>query len=110
MGGNGLEESGDLLDQPRAWRVTQQWCEGQQHLERPFETDLAWWDVMQLRGLSHHFVNEIVRQEVCPQLLLHRFGRLASEYVHLQYALERTQIEFGVPALPKQLRDGILGK
>ena len=53
---------------------------------------------MLVEELCHDGPNEIVSQDVRPDLLPYEFRRLTTQDVHLHRLLERPQIEFRIPA------------
>src|ERR1700690_2681234 len=98
--------SGDGREQAAAealqscWRTSPQTvAEGIEGLQCPFETDLSWLQPMFLSRLRHHLANQIVGQHMDPDFFADHLRTLATQDVHLQKGFERTQIEFGVPAL-----------
>lgn len=48
--------------------------------------------------LRHDRSNEVIRQNMRPDLFAYQFWRLAAKDVHVERVFERTQIEFNVPA------------
>lgn len=53
---------------------------------------------MLLRGLGHDRPNEIVGQNLGPKFFPDKFRRLTTQVVHLHHLLQRSQVEFCVPA------------
>src|SRR6478752_4196810 len=66
-------------------------------LDRSLEADRAWRQAMECRGLGHDGPNEIVSKDMRPDLFPHQFWRFAAQFIHLQSAFDRAQIEFVVP-------------
>ena len=81
-----------------------------QRLESAFETNRSWLDVVSDRGLRHDRANQIVRQNMCPDFLANEFRRFAAQHVHLHRGLDRSQIQFVVPAGAIQLREVFPGR
>ena len=81
-----------------------------QRLERPFEADRSRLHAVLRRRLGHDRADEIVGQDVRPDLLADEFRRLAAQDVHLHRRLDRSQIEFVVPAGTIQSRQVFLGR
>jgi hypothetical protein len=57
----------------------------------------SWFQAMGDRGLGHNDANEVISQDVRPDLLSHQHWRLAGKFMHLQGAFDRAQIEFVIP-------------
>ena len=57
--------------------------EGFQRLDRSLEADRSRFDAVFACGLSHDRPDEIVGQEMRPDLLAYKFRRLAAQDVHL---------------------------
>ena len=49
------------------------------------------------RGLGHNRANEVVSQDVHPDLLHDQLRRLATQFMHMQVAFDRAQIELIFP-------------
>ena len=75
-----------------------QWLKRLQGLNRPLEADGTRLHVMRIGGLGDDGTDKVVSEDVRPDFLLHQFGRFATQDVHLHRLLERSQIEFGIPA------------
>jgi hypothetical protein len=58
-----------------------------QRLDRALETDRPRFETMLARGLSDNRANEVVGQDVGPDLLAHQFRRSAAQDVHLESLL-----------------------
>ena len=58
--------------------------EGFERLDGALEADGPWFDAMLDGGLGHDRSDQIVGQDVRPNLLAHQFWCLASQDVHLQ--------------------------
>jgi len=71
--------------------------EGFERLNGPFEADRSWFDAILGCGLRHDRADEIVGQDVGPNLFTHEFRRLAAKNIHLQRDLQRLQVKFSVP-------------
>src|SRR5262245_5933160 len=69
-----------------------------QRLDRALKADGSWLAAVHGRGLRYNGANEVVSQDVSPDLPPYQLGRLATQDVHLQRLLERAQIEFSIPA------------
>ena len=91
MDGDGVEQL--LVKSPTKRGVAlaldvNHWLKGLQRLDRAFEADRSRLDAVCGRGLSHDCANEVVSEDVRPDLLSHKLGRLASQHVHLQRLLQ----------------------
>jgi hypothetical protein len=71
---------------------------GFQRLNCALEADRSWLDAVFCCSLSDDRADEIVSNNVRPDLLSHQLWRPATQDVHLHGLLERSQIKFGVPA------------
>ncbi len=60
------------------------------------------------RGLRDNRADQIVGQDVRPDLLMHRLGCFAAKVVHLHCRLDRSQVEFVVPPGAIQGRQVVL--
>ena len=69
-----------------------------QCLNGSLEADSTGFESVLVGGLCDDRADEIVSQDVRPDLLPHEFWCLATQDVHLHGLLERPQVEFGVPA------------
>src|SRR5215472_12164689 len=85
------------------------WLKGLQHLERRLETDGSRRDFVLACRLSHDRTDQVVRQDVRPNLLADKFWRLAAQQIHLESDLDRPQIELLVPASAIDLSKIVLG-
>jgi hypothetical protein len=54
---------------------------------------------------SHDCAEQVVRQQVSPNLFVNHLGRLATQDVHLHDRLDRADIEFATPPPFKQIAD-----
>lgn len=81
-----------------------------QDLERCLETDGSRCNAISAGRLSHDRVDQVVRQDVGPDLLADKLRRLATQDVHLKDVLDRPPIEFNVPASTIELSEVVLGK
>src|SRR5689334_12251725 len=72
---------------------------GLQHLERRLETDGSRRDFVLACRLSHDRTDQVVSQDVRPNLLADKFWRLATQQIHLKSDLDRPQIEFRLPVI-----------
>lgn len=63
------------------------------------EADFPWRNACCERGLHHKKPDQVVRQQMDPDLLVHHFGRLAAEDVHPHSLLDMANIQLHVPAL-----------
>ena len=77
-----------------------------QRLDRALETDRPRFETMLARGLSDNRPNEVVGQDVGPDLFTLR--RPAAQDVHLQGLFEGSQVQFSIPACPIELREVFL--
>ena len=68
-----------------------------QGLDGTLEAERTRFKMVFVRRLSEDRANEVVRQDMCPQLLADQFGSLAPQHVHLHGSFQRPQIEFGIP-------------
>ena len=59
-----------------------------QRLDRALKADGSWLDAVYGCGLRCNGANEVVSQNVSPDLLPYQLGRLATQDVHLQRLLE----------------------
>ena len=82
---------------------------GLQDLERRLEADRSRRDSFLACRLGHDRADQVVGQDVRPDLLADQFRRLAAQHVHLQRDLDRSQIELVVPARPVELSQIVLG-
>jgi len=71
---------------------------GRQHLDRRLETDGSRLDSVLAGRLSHDRTDQVVSQDVRPDLLADKLWCLAAQQIHLHRDLDRPQIEFLVPA------------
>ena len=69
------------------------------------EADLPGVFSMPGRRLGDDRPDQVVCQQVCPELLAHHVGSLAAEHVPMQHDLEGTQVDFRIPAKTIQLCD-----
>ena len=60
------------------------------------------------RGLRHQQPDQVVRQQMDPQLLLVHLRRLAAQHVHARGGLEVAQVQFDIPAPRIQRREIVL--
>ena len=61
------------------------WLKPLQRLERAFETDRSRLDVVLGCRLGHDRSDEIVGEDVRPNLIANKFRRLATQDIHLHY-------------------------
>jgi hypothetical protein len=90
--------------------VSNQGLEGLEDLERRLETDGSRWDSIPAGCLSHEGPDQIVGQNVCPNLLPDQFRCLATEHVHLERDLDRSQIELIIPPGPIECGEFLFGR
>ena len=64
------------------------WLKPLQRLEGAFETDRARLDIMLGCRLGHDRSEEIVSEDVCPELFANKLRRLASQDIHLHYGFQ----------------------
>lgn len=77
--------------------------EGVDHLQRGLETQLPGKDVGETSRLGHRGAHQVVGEQVRRDLLLDHFRALAAENFHLHDRLDRTKVEFDLPALAVQI-------
>lgn len=70
-----------------------------QRLDRSFEADRSRVDVVFAGGLGDDGADEVVSQNVRPDLLPNQLRCLAAQDIHLHRLLERSQIEFTLPSI-----------
>lgn len=80
------------------------WLKSFQRLHGALEAYRAGLKAVGRRGLGGHRADQIVSERMRPNLLSHQFRRLAAQFVHLHRRLDRTQIQFVVPACEVELR------
>ena len=83
---------------------------GFERLDCAFEADGAWFDAMLRCSLRHDRSDQIVGQDVRPNLVAHHFRCLASQDLHLHCLLERSEIKLGIPASAIELAKVFLGE
>ena len=74
-----------------------------QCLNRTFETNGSWLDVMPCSGLRNYGTDEVVSEDVSPHFFAYEFRGLASQELHLHGGFYGSHIEFIVPACTIQL-------
>src|SRR5262249_28833302 len=85
------------------------WLKGIQHLERRLETDGSRRDFVVACRLSHDRTDQVVRQDVRPNLLADKFWRLAAQQIHLESDLDRPQVELRLPVIMPPKRKTVSG-
>jgi hypothetical protein len=75
-----------------------QWLKRFQCLNGSLEADGTGFESVLVCGLRDDGPDEIVSENVRPDLFAHEFRRLATQDVHLHRLLQRPQVEFSVPA------------
>ena len=80
-----------------------------QGLDRCLEADSSRENVVLDSCLSHDRSNQVVCENVSPNLFSDQFWSLASQFFHLHRRLDTTQIQFVVPALEIQFRKIFFG-
>src|SRR5690606_30686010 len=79
------------------------------HLHGVFEAHLAWMQAGIVRGLRHQQADQVVGQQVHPQLLLDHLRRLAAEHVHAQGGFYVSAVQLHMPTPRLQARQLALG-
>jgi len=75
-----------------------------------FETEPQWIVAAFFCGVEHERTNQVVRDQIQRQFLLHHVGRLAFERVHARRNLDVAQEKFDVPASAVEFGKMLLGK
>ena len=78
---------------------------GVEYLQCGLETQLSGQDIGETGGLGHDGAHQIVGEQVRRNFLLNHFRALAAENFHLHDRLDRTKVEFDLPALPVQANE-----
>ncbi len=79
-------------------------------LQGSFETYRSRLDIVLHGGLRHDRPDEIVGEDVRPDLFVNKLGRFASQDIQLHGGLDRSQVEFIIPPRAIQIRQLILGR
>jgi hypothetical protein len=79
--------------------------ESGQRLNRALEADRSRFQAVLRRRLGHDCADEIVGQDVGPDLFPHQLRRLAAQHLYLQGGLEGSQIKFRIPPTTVELRE-----
>ena len=90
--------------------VSNQGLKGLEDLKRRLEAEGSRWDPVPAGRLCHERADQVVGQDVCPDLLPDQFRCLAPEHVHLERDLDRSQVEFIVPPRPIECGQIRLGR
>ena len=76
----------------------------------PLKLIESWFDAVSCSCLCHDRADQVISEDMGPDLLPHQLRRLAAQDVHLQRNLDRSQIKFVVPPGTIQIGQVALGK
>ena len=81
-----------------------------EELKRPLEANRSWLNLMFRCCLRHDHTDEIVSENVRPNLLTHEFRCFATQDIHLQSLFHRTQVKLGIPTRSIEFTNFLFGK
>ena len=113
MGGNGVQHLlVKLLAKGRAFvsLKVDQWLEGFEGLDGSLETDFSRFEVVAACGLCHDGPNQVVSQNVSPDFFANKFGRFATQDIHLETDLDVSEIQFLTPPTSIETCQVFLGR